>query len=78
MSNTLFNVFHKWYPTYELWDAIEQMYVNEDAKNRCFLINMYIDFKMNDSKLVIDQVNELNDIASQCADGEPISKTFQV
>ena len=47
--------------------------INEDASNKSFLIKKYIDFKMDDSKPIIDQVNEFNDIASQCADvGEPI------
>ncbi|XP_073098861.1 uncharacterized protein [Elaeis guineensis] len=35
--------------------------------------------EMDDSRAVIDQINELNDIATECADaGEPISETFQV
>ncbi|XP_075101855.1 uncharacterized protein LOC142177282 [Nicotiana tabacum] len=68
MSNALFNVFHKCYPAYELWVAISRRYVIEDAGNRSFLINKYINFKMDDSKPVIDQVNELNKIVSQCAD----------
>ncbi|XP_016450546.1 uncharacterized protein LOC107775332 [Nicotiana tabacum] len=79
MSNALFSVFHKCYPSYELWAAISRRYVTEDAGNRSFLINKYIDFKMDDSKPFIDQVNELNKIASQCADvGESITEIFQV
>nr|XP_009593255.1 uncharacterized protein LOC104089942 [Nicotiana tomentosiformis]XP_016437380.1 PREDICTED: uncharacterized protein LOC107763399 [Nicotiana tabacum] len=79
MSNARFNVFHKCYPAYELWAAISRRYIIEDAGNRSFLINKYIDFKMDDSKRVIDQVNELNEIASQYADvSEPITETFQV
>ncbi|GKV32127.1 hypothetical protein SLEP1_g40756 [Rubroshorea leprosula] len=78
MTNSLFNAFHKHSTTLELWYAIAQRYVNEDAGNKSFLVNKYIDFKMSDSKPVINQVNELNDIATKCADaGEPISETFQ-
>ncbi|GKV42595.1 hypothetical protein SLEP1_g49978 [Rubroshorea leprosula] len=79
MINSLFNAFQKHSTALELWHAIEQRYVNEDAGNKSFLVNKYINFKMSDSKPVIDQVNELNDIATECADaGEPISETFQV
>ncbi|XP_057994370.1 uncharacterized protein LOC131174633 [Hevea brasiliensis] len=78
ISNALFNVFHKSYPEYELWATIERRYANKDARNKSFLINKYIDFKMVDSKSIVDQVNELNEIASQCADvDEPIFETFQ-
>ncbi|XP_077228609.1 uncharacterized protein LOC143861593 [Tasmannia lanceolata] len=79
MTNSLFNVFHKHSTAYELWAAIQRRYVNEDAGNKSFLVNKYVEFKMVDSKPIIDQVNELNDIATECADaGESISETFQV
>ncbi|GKV43852.1 hypothetical protein SLEP1_g51101 [Rubroshorea leprosula] len=79
MTNSLFNAFHKHSTALELWHAVEQRYVKEDAGNKSFLVNKYIDFKMSDSKLIIDQVNELNDIATECADAdEPIFETFQV
>jgi len=54
------------------------IYINDDSGNKSFLINKYIYFKMNDSKPVIDQVNELNDIVSQCTDvGELILRLFK-
>ncbi|XP_073049626.1 uncharacterized protein [Primulina eburnea] len=79
LNNTLFNVFHIHKTDVELWNAIKRRYVNEYAGNKSFLVNKYIEFKMVDTRNVIDQVNELNNIATECADaGEPISETFQV
>ena len=79
MTNSLFNVFHKFATSLELWNAIQRRYVNEDAGNKSFLINKYVEFKMDDSKPIIEQVNTLNDIATECADaGEPFSESFQV
>ena len=78
MTNSLFNVFHKFATSWELWNAIQRRYVNEDAGNKSFLINKYIEFKFDDSKSIIDQVNALNDIATECADvGEPFSDSFK-
>ena len=81
MTNSLFNVFHKFATSWELWNAIQQRYMNEDARNKSLLINKYIEFNFDDSKSksIIDQVNILNDIAIECADvGEPFSDSFQV
>ncbi|XP_039138722.1 uncharacterized protein LOC120276045 [Dioscorea cayenensis subsp. rotundata] len=79
ISNSLFNVFHLYKAASELWTSLKCRYVNEDAGNKSFLVNKYIDFKFVDTKPIIDQVNELNDIATQCATaGESISETFQV
>ncbi|KAL3532617.1 hypothetical protein ACH5RR_006138 [Cinchona calisaya] len=79
MSNSLFNVFHTHVTTNSLWNALQRRYVNEDTGNKSFLVNKYVNFKIDDSKSVIDQINEMNDIATQYADvGEPISEAFQV
>jgi hypothetical protein len=79
MSNSLFNVFHQFKTAAELWNALQRRYENEDAGNKSFLINKSINFQMTDSRPIIDQINELNEIATLSADvGEPISETFQV
>ncbi|XP_010942835.2 uncharacterized protein [Elaeis guineensis] len=79
MNNSLFDIFHKYFTTVELWCVIQNRYVNENAGNKSFIINKFIEYRMDDSRAVIDQINELNDIATECADaGEPISETFQV
>ncbi|XP_073116162.1 uncharacterized protein [Elaeis guineensis] len=61
------------------YNALQKRYVNEDAGNKSFLVNKNINFKMDDSKPIIVQVNELNEIASYCTDaGEMILEIFQV
>ena len=58
---------------------LHRRYAIEDAGNKSFLLNMYFDYNMMDSKPVINQVNELNDIAIKCADpGKLILETLQV
>ncbi|KAL3534367.1 hypothetical protein ACH5RR_002828 [Cinchona calisaya] len=79
MSNSLLNVFHTHVTANSLWNALQRRYVNEDAGNKSFLVNKYVDFKIDDSESITDQINEMDDAATQCANvGEPISETFQV
>ncbi|KAL3516905.1 hypothetical protein ACH5RR_023807 [Cinchona calisaya] len=79
MINSLFSVFHTHVIANSLWNAIQRRYVNKDAGNKSFLVNEYVNFKIDDSKFVIDPINEMNDIATQCADmGEPILEAFLV
>ena len=79
MTNALFNVFHKYTTSLELQHAIQHRYVNQDADHRSFLISKYIDFKIDDTWSIINQVNDLNDIDTERANaGEPILETIQV
>lgn len=57
--------------------ALHRKYVNEDVGNKYFLVNKYVEYKMDDTRFVIDQVNGLNDITNECVDAsEPISEFF--
>ncbi|XXG88059.1 hypothetical protein AAC387_Pa12g0324 [Persea americana] len=46
-------------PAKELWDSLDKKYKTEDAKIKKFVVGRFLDYKMVDSKAVINQVQEL-------------------
>nr|GFA91831.1 hypothetical protein [Tanacetum cinerariifolium] len=45
----------------ELWDTLEAKYMAEDASTKKFLISNFTNYKMTDSRPVLEQYNELLD-----------------
>ncbi|GJR44189.1 zinc finger, CCHC-type containing protein [Tanacetum coccineum] len=43
----------------ELWDSLEAKYIAEDASSKKFLVSNFTNYKMTDSRLVLEQCNEL-------------------
>ncbi|GKD55538.1 hypothetical protein Tco_1288925, partial [Tanacetum coccineum] len=43
----------------ELWDSLEAKYMAEDASSNKFLVSNFTNYKMTDSRLVLEQYNEL-------------------
>nr|GEY56949.1 zinc finger, CCHC-type [Tanacetum cinerariifolium] len=43
----------------ELWDTFEAKYMAEDASSKKFLVSNFINYKMIDSRLVLEQYNKL-------------------
>ncbi|GJR79712.1 zinc finger, CCHC-type containing protein [Tanacetum coccineum] len=43
----------------ELWDTLEAKYMAEDASSKKFLVSNFINYKMTDSRPVLEQYNEL-------------------
>ncbi|GJU69147.1 zinc finger, CCHC-type containing protein [Tanacetum coccineum] len=43
----------------ELWDTLEAKYMVEDASSKKFLVSNFINYKMTDSRPVLEQYNEL-------------------
>ncbi|GJW60293.1 zinc finger, CCHC-type containing protein [Tanacetum coccineum] len=43
----------------ELWDSYEAKYMAEDASSKKFLVTNFTNYKMTDSRLVMEQYNEL-------------------
>ncbi|GKC52483.1 hypothetical protein Tco_1075228 [Tanacetum coccineum] len=46
-------------PKDELWDSLEAKYMAEDASSKKFLVSNFTNYKMTDSKPVLEQYNEL-------------------
>nr|GEY62688.1 zinc finger, CCHC-type [Tanacetum cinerariifolium] len=49
----------------ELWDSLESKYMAEDASSKKFLVSNFYNYKMVDSKPVVEQFNELLRILGQ-------------
>ncbi|KAL2542001.1 Uncharacterized protein Adt_02979 [Abeliophyllum distichum] len=43
----------------ELWESLDRKYKTEDAGAKKFIVGLFVDYKMVDSKPVISQVQEL-------------------
>ncbi|GJR57767.1 hypothetical protein Tco_1499929 [Tanacetum coccineum] len=59
MSDLLFNIYQNVESSKELWDSLEAKYMAEDASNKNFLVSNFTNYKMTDSRPVLEQYNEL-------------------
>ena len=65
MSDSLFDVYQNKGTAKELWDALEAKYLTEDATSKKFLASKFFNFKMVDSRSVVEQFHELMHILDQ-------------
>ncbi|GKB43118.1 hypothetical protein Tco_0888060 [Tanacetum coccineum] len=59
MSDSLFDIYQSVETSKELWDSLEVKYMVEDASSKKFLVSNLTNYKMTDSRLVMEQYNEL-------------------
>ncbi|GJV87349.1 zinc finger, CCHC-type containing protein [Tanacetum coccineum] len=59
MSDSLFDVYQNVKTSKELWDTLEAKYMAEDASSKKFLVSNFTNYKMTDSRPVLEQYNEL-------------------
>ncbi|GKA56197.1 zinc finger, CCHC-type containing protein [Tanacetum coccineum] len=59
MSNPLFNIYQSVESSKELQDSLEAKYMAEDASSKNFLISNFSNYKMINSRPVMEQYNEL-------------------
>ncbi|GJV76161.1 zinc finger, CCHC-type containing protein [Tanacetum coccineum] len=59
LSNLLFDIYLNVESGKELWDFLEAKYMAEDASSKKFLVSNFTNYKMTDSKPVMEQYNEL-------------------
>ncbi|XP_052203979.1 uncharacterized protein LOC127809256 [Diospyros lotus] len=80
LADSLYNVYCTAYPTAkELRDALDKKYKLEDAGTKKFLVGRFLDYKMVDSKLVVNQLEELEVLFSDLlSEGLVINEPFQV
>ena len=64
-SDPLFDVYQNVESAKQLWDALESKYLAEDASSKKFLISNFNNYKMSDSRLVMEQYNESLHILGQ-------------
>ncbi|GJX27995.1 zinc finger, CCHC-type containing protein [Tanacetum coccineum] len=65
MSDSLFDVYTNVESAKELWDSHESKYMAEDSSSKKFLMSNFNNYKMVDSRPVMEQYNELFRILGQ-------------
>nr|GEU57085.1 hypothetical protein [Tanacetum cinerariifolium] len=65
MSNSLSDVDTNVKSAKELWDSLKSKYMAEDSSSKKFLVSNFNNYKMVDSRLVMEQYNELLRILRQ-------------
>ncbi|XP_016652450.1 PREDICTED: uncharacterized protein LOC107881912 [Prunus mume] len=79
LDNTLYNVYSPIKTAKALWESLDKKYKTEDAGMKKFVVGRFLDFKMVDSKTVINQVQELQVIMHEIeVENMVLSETFQV
>ncbi|GKA36968.1 zinc finger, CCHC-type containing protein [Tanacetum coccineum] len=59
MSDSLFDVYQNVESFKELWDSLKAKYMADDASSKKFLVSNFTNYKMTDSRPVLEQYNEL-------------------
>ncbi|GKC86452.1 zinc finger, CCHC-type containing protein, partial [Tanacetum coccineum] len=65
MSDSLFDVYMNIESAKELWDSLESKYMAEDSSSKKFLMSNFNNYKMVNSRTVMEQYNELLRILGQ-------------
>nr|GEW43353.1 zinc finger, CCHC-type [Tanacetum cinerariifolium] len=65
MSDSLFDVYTNVELAKELWDSLESKYIAEDSSRKKFLVSNFNNYKMVDSRPVMEQYNEFLRILGQ-------------
>ncbi|GJS77193.1 hypothetical protein Tco_0727074 [Tanacetum coccineum] len=55
MSDPLFDIYQNVESSKKLWDSLEAKYIVEDASSKKFLVSNYTNYKMTDSRPVLEQ-----------------------
>lgn len=59
MSDPLFDIYQNVESAKELWDCLEAKYMAEDSSSKKFLVTDFNNYKMVESRSVMEQFNEL-------------------
>ncbi|XP_022156727.1 uncharacterized protein LOC111023572 [Momordica charantia] len=80
LDGTLNNVYCNAFDTSrQLWDELDKKYKLEDTGTKKFLVGKFLDYKMVNTKLVVNQLEELQIITSDLqSEGLVINELFQV
>ncbi|GJX42308.1 zinc finger, CCHC-type containing protein [Tanacetum coccineum] len=65
MFDSLFDVYTNVESAKELWDSLESKYMEEDSSSKKFLVSNFNNYKMIDSRPIMEQYNELLRILGQ-------------
>jgi len=62
MSNALFDVYQGIESAKELWEALKNKHIMEDASSKNFLVSQFNDYKMVEERSVLNQLHEIQRI----------------
>nr|GEY16102.1 zinc finger, CCHC-type [Tanacetum cinerariifolium] len=65
MSDFLFDIYQNIGSTKELWESLESKYMVEDASSKKFLVSNFMNYKMVDTRPVMEQFHEMLRILRQ-------------
>ncbi|GKC24792.1 zinc finger, CCHC-type containing protein [Tanacetum coccineum] len=65
MSDSLFDIYQNVETSKELWDTLVAKYMAEDASSKKFLVSNFTNYKITNSRPVLEQYNELLGILSR-------------
>ncbi|GJZ37538.1 hypothetical protein Tco_0583729 [Tanacetum coccineum] len=65
MSDSLFDVYTNIESAKQLWDSLESKYMVENSSSKKFLVSNFNNYKIVNSRLVMEQFNELLRILGQ-------------
>ncbi|KAK4385744.1 hypothetical protein Sango_2698400 [Sesamum angolense] len=79
LSDTLYNVYSSTTTARALWESLEKKYKTEDVGLKKFIVEKFLDFKMVDSKTVMNHVQEFQMILHDLHAKEmKLRESFQV
>ncbi|KAL1545220.1 cleavage and polyadenylation specificity factor subunit 1-like [Salvia divinorum] len=79
LDDSLYNVYSVVPTSKEIWDNLDKKYRSDDAGTKKFVIAKYLDYKMVDSRLVMDQVQEFQlIIQNHTAEGMVLPESFTI
>ena len=67
MVDSSFDIYQNYESAHELWDALESKYLAEDASSTKFLVSNFLNYKMVETRPVMEQYNEILRILGQLA-----------
>nr|GFC46749.1 zinc finger, CCHC-type [Tanacetum cinerariifolium] len=65
MSDSLFDIYQNIGSAKELWESLESKYMAKDASSKKFLVSNFMNYKMVDTRPVIEQFHEMLRILGQ-------------
>ena len=64
MSNALLDVYQSMESAKELWEALENKYIFENASSKNFVVSQFNNYKMVEERSILDQLREIQRILS--------------
>ncbi|PKI37195.1 hypothetical protein CRG98_042414 [Punica granatum] len=79
LHDSLYSVYQGFKTPKELWESLDRKYKSQDDDAKKFLVGLFLDFKMVDSRTVMSQVQEFQVLLHEIqAEVIALSESFQV